>query len=107
MWKVCLCAHARVMCFHFKGWIHTLQTILRHILLTFAYIFDVFPHTSVPMVLPAQRCVSKCMAGTKFSSVSTRLQGASLETAHAYGRACLHSRLPQHSFTSYRYGQAC
>ena len=51
--------------------------------------------------------VNKGMAGTNFSSVSTRLQGASLETAHAHGRACLHSRLPQHSFTSYRYGQAC
>lgn len=43
-WKVCVCAHARVICFHFKGWIHTLQTILRHLLLIFTCIFDVFPH---------------------------------------------------------------
>lgn len=91
MESVCVCTRACVMCFRFKGWIHTLQTILRHLLLIFTCTFDVFPHDSVPVVLLALRCMNKGVEGTKFSSVSIRLQGASLETAHAHGRACLHS----------------
>lgn len=65
MWEVRV--SVRVWCVFILKDGFTLQTILRHILLTFTYIFDVFPHVSVPMVLLAQCCVNKRVAGTKFS----------------------------------------
>ena len=75
MWKVCVhvcvCVCVCVICFHFKGWDHTLHIILKHAFRTFTCILDVFPHDCVQMALTVQSWMDKGMEGPKFSSVST------------------------------------